>query len=225
MPALGRKETLTTLLAASLAIALILVVVVIADIPPKQTPPSAVSTQATTLNENASSQLTVQVAPTPLTYPNGSQTTITSFTIEVGPSTTQTCASEASAQGSCNFYADGYLDIEGFHQFYYLNLSLIARPTNFTFDGVMFNGTVNDDYCAPNATCTGPAQACVFYTALVIKNSTSYDMDQCTPALSLDVHPPKISLHTSIFLYPHNSPQVGFVWLPDGAVYILVLNK
>jgi hypothetical protein len=149
-----------------------------------------------------------------LTFPGASEPTLATVTIEGGqPTSSQTCYSQAETPTSCNFNPDGYLDIEGLPRFYYLDVT--GLPTNFTFEGVMFNGTVSNNYCAPHAECTGPAQACVIYSAL-IKNGTSYNMGECVDA----PFPPNL-----LYLDPHGSPQVGFLSLPDGSIYVLVLDK
>ena len=179
---------------------------------------SVVSNQTITLSSASIETVTSQILVEITTVVNSTQSRTTTITISgYQPTTTQTCTTQANSLGSCNFHQDGTLDIAGLPQFYYLDVTSLGMPNSFVFEGVMFNGTINSNYCAPHAACTGPAEACVLYSALIIKSNMSYNMSQCTYAQ-------QVALYASVFLYPEGSPQVGFMWLPDGTVYMLVVT-
>jgi hypothetical protein len=170
------------------------------------------SSQVTTSsasNDTVGSQMLVEV-----TNQSGT-TTITVANYQ--PTYTQTCTEDQFDNlGPCNFNQDGTVEIAKFPQFYYLDITSLGYPSRFTFEGVNFNGTVNDDDCHPNTVCTGPITACVNYSAFVIKDSQTYDMILCTEADQVAESP------AAAVLYPGSEPQVGFVWLPDGTIEVLV---
>jgi hypothetical protein len=161
--------------------------------------------------ETVTSRILVEIT----TIVNSTQSRTTTVTVSGYLTTAQICTPQTNSLGACNFHKDGTLDIPGLPQFYYLDITSLGLPNGFVFEGVRFNGTVNNDYCAPHAQCTGPIYACVLYSALIIKSGTSYNMSQCTYAQL-------VALYASVYVYPKSSPQVGFMWLPDGTVYVLV---
>ena len=174
---------------------------------------SALSSQVTTTssgpNEAAASQTLVVITN------QSSMTTVT--VINNQTAYTQTCTeNQFDTLGPCNFNQDGTINLAKFPQFYYLDITSLGNPSNFTFEGVNFKGWVNNNDCAPNAQCTGPTTACVTYAAHVIKDNLTFDMSECTEADQIAQSPP------GVFLFPASEPEVGFVWLPDGTVEVLV---
>jgi hypothetical protein len=172
----------------------------------------ASSSQVTTSSgpsETVASQTLVEVTNQSLT------TTITVTNYQ--PTYTQACTeNQFDSLGPCNFNQDGTVEIAKFPQFYYLDITSLGYPSSFTFEGVKFNGTESDNYCAPHATCTGPFVACVLYSAHVIKDNLTFDMSECTDADQVAQSP------AGVFLFPASEPEVGFVWLPDGTIEVLV---
>lgn len=140
------------------------------------------------------------------------ETVTATIIMDVTP--TQTCTDQTASPGVCNFHREGTLNIVGLPRFDYYDVTGLPSPSNFTFEGVRFNGTISNNYCPPNQECTGPTEACVFYTALTVNDNASYNFHACWYAY--------VAQDASISLYPENSPQVGFMVLPDGSVYVLV---
>jgi hypothetical protein len=175
---------------------------------------SVVSNQTVTLSSASVVTSTILVEVT--TIVNSTQSRTTTVTITgYQPTSAQTCTAQPNSLGPCNFHQDGILGIAGLGSFYYLDITSLGSPTSFTFEGVTFSGFVNYNACAPHAVCTGPSITCVDYSALVIKTNTPYKWSECNEA-------DQVALYATIYLYPQNSPHVGFMWLPDGTIYMLV---
>lgn len=176
---------------------------------------SASSTE--NLNNNTTEPLAVYLTFLGATEPISANVTIVSYQ----PQSHQLCNAQPETPTTCSFGPDGYLDIDArLLRFDYLDLNAHGVPSNFTFDGVPFtNGVVSSNYCPPNRTCTGPAQACVSFSTPIVQNGTSRSTGGWGECMMAPFP------RNLLYLDPRGSPLVGFLSVPDGSIYVLVLDK